>query len=144
MQQEILDNGGYCPPETLKHCFILNLGPDFSKIIRLNNTGSLLLEWQSLDLYSLIPVAKRYLQSVLSTRRRKRKYEEAHKHPASSTSSSSKKPSSSKPPSSTDAFKDRIKRIYIDIYYRRFNPKTFEHEVDPGCCVFSRHKGPHY
>ena len=32
MRQEILDNGGYCPPKHLKHNFILNLGPEFSDI----------------------------------------------------------------------------------------------------------------
>ena len=136
MRKEIIDNGGHCPPDMLKHFFILNLGPDFSEIIRLNNTGTLPLEWKPLDLYELIPVAKKFLQSVLSVRRLNRAYKEAHKPPSSSTSSSNKKQTTEKPSTTTDAFKDRIKRIYTAIYYRRFDPKDFEHEVGKGCCVF--------
>ena len=95
MQQEILDNGGHSTPELLKRYFIFNLGPDFSDIIRLNNMGTYPLEWQPSDLHSLIPVANRYLQSVLTTRQRNCAYKEAHE--SASTSSSQSPPNTEIP-----------------------------------------------
>ena len=136
MYQEILDNGGFTNPKMLNQYFIFGLGPEFSEIIRHVNTNTLPPEWQPLDLHSLIPVAKRYLSSVLSTRERNREYKEAHKSASNSSSQTSNKTSSSKPSNNSDAFKDRTKRIYTAIYNRCFRIGDFEHEVGAGCCVF--------
>ena len=126
MHQEILDNGRFSTPEMLKQYFIFGLGPDFSEIIRHVNTDTLPLECQPLDLHSLIPVAKHYLQFVLITRERNR-----FLYP-----SLSQKSSSSKPSNNSETFKDRTKGIYKAIYTRTFKVSDFEHEVGAGCCVF--------
>ena len=136
IQHEILDNGGYSTPQLLKRNFILGLGPEFSDIIRLLNTGTLPPEWKPLNLHTLLPVAKRYLQSVLTTRQRNREYKELHKSTTQTSSKSTGKPQTSTQPATNDAIKDRIKRIYTAIYHKRFKASDFEREVGPGCCVF--------
>ena len=98
--------------------------------------GTLPLKWQPQDLHSLIPVAKRYLQSLLTTRQRNRAYIEAHKPVSNPSSHSTQKPTSAKPSNSSDAFKDRTKWIYTAIYTRTFKANDFEHKVGAGCCVF--------
>ena len=135
MHQEIMDNGGFSSKELLKQNFILGLGPEFTTIINHQNKGTLPVEWTPLDLHSLIPIAKKYLQSILSTRARNKIYKETHKPPTSSSSSQS----TGKPTTSTkysDQTKDRMKRIHTAIYHRSFKISDFTNEVGSGCCVF--------
>ena len=141
MHHDILDNGGHSSRERLHRNFILGLGPEFSAIINHMNMGTLPLEWQCLDLHKLIPTAKMYLQSVLSTRQRNKIYKEVHKPPTTpasqaSSSTSTRKQSNVKPPGPDTATEDRMKRIYTAIYHRKFKISDYEHEVGPGCCVF--------
>ena len=133
MYNDINDNGGSCTPTALKRDFIMNLGPDFSEIVRLQNMGTHPTAWQPTDLHQLIAVTKQYLQSVLSIRERNRVYKETHK-PVSSAPKLQQ--SSDKPRNPNTELKDRIRRIYTSIYDNNFSIKNFEHEVGPGCCVF--------
>ena len=82
MYNIILDHGGHATKADLKQYFIYNFGPDISQISNLQNMGTLPPEWQPLELHELIPVAKKYLKSVLSTWNRNRVYKETHNPPS--------------------------------------------------------------
>ena len=131
MYHDIVDNGGSCTPTQLKQNFLFNVGPEFSEIANQFNIGTLPPEWQTEDLHSLIPVTKKYLQSILSTRLRNRKYKEAHKQPPKF-----KPVAPARKPSPTEIDEKRMKRIYTAIYYQRFRIEDYKNEVGPGCCVF--------
>ena len=131
MHQDIIDNGGLSSKELLKQNFILGLGPEFTTIINHQNMGTLPSEWQPQDLHTIIPIAKKYLQSILSTRQRNKVYKETHKSPVAPNPSQPTTPSSSrksnKPPQYSEETKERMKRIYTDIYHNRFKISDYTH-----------------
>ena len=145
IRRDLKDHGVLISPETLKECFIMGLGPDFTDIQKDLQWDRLHPEWTPLDIVELIEPARKVLQITSNLRTNNQTYKLLHSinrettNPTPNTKPHQNNNTPSSPTNDTNSFKQRRARknqIREDIQNGTFNPDNYKSQVPPDACVF--------
>ena len=144
VHRDLSDHGLHLDSSIIKQCFIMGLGPDFTKIEEDLQWNRLKPEWQSNNIVNLVDPARKVLCISSNLRANNQHYKDIHKK--QSSSSNTPKDDKTKPTHPDNEIskrkaKARQNRIQYAINNGTFKISDFINKVPPKACVF--HGVPH-
>ena len=156
VRRYLKDHGIIIPPDQIKECFIMGLGPDFTDIQKDLQWNRLQDEWIPIDIVELIEPARKLLKITTYLWSNNQQYKLLHstKKPLANPTTPSKPPSDTKSNHNSQAPSDNLNnnlkqhRAHQDaipqtIQQGTFNVNDFKSQVIDNACVYHGwlHKG---